>query len=708
MNSTTKGTTSGLFRSVGTLSGHEEWVTCLSAVIVDDKTLMLASGSQDSKIRVWKITAQQQTANTSSVSAITEGVATLQVSRQDDDEVDDIEDDDEEEEGQGGAAPIDEEESLSEARLQFIGENGVGYAVFLDALLVGHEDWVTSLHWMSVPNSPLRLFSTSMDRNMVIWAADETAGGIWLPSVRVGDIGGALGGSVGGNLLGFIGGCMSSDGSSIVGVGYGGSFHLWSKNKKTRQIGLHVEDLEEKVENEEEEEDERWFPIPFLGGHFGSVNDIAWWAENDTKTEGRYLITASSDQTCRLYAPLKTLNTFADNLTTSPSIGTHSMPVWKEVSRPQIHGYDLNCVALAPASHVIFTGGEEKLIRVFDAPGIVLQGLKELCDIDSHVDADSHAEGRVVQAYIPELGLSNKAMETMSSQEKREQEARCVSSIDWRFHPLEGQLADHTLWPEVKKLFGHNNDVMCMHISGDGKWLASANKARDTKTAQILLWDAQGRDLIARLAGHESTVVTVKFSPDNKYLASSGKDRALCLYQHNPSGKTFNHVVYKKNAHKRIVWGVSWTPDSSKLLTVSRDGFCKVWVVNTTTTSSEDYQEVLDLECIHTFSPFEGTAVTALDIRVPEDGSDGWLVAFGAENGDLQVSKLSADGKASTLLKKIDSLYCHGATVRCIKWRPTSSSTQSESTADRGIEFATCGEDNTVRIHKLTSSAEVV
>lgn len=35
----------------------------------------------------------------------------------------------------------------------------------------------------------------------------------------------------------------------------------------------------------------------------------------------------------------------------------------------------------------------------------------------------------------------------MSNQEKKEAEARSVTSIDWRFHPLEGQLADHTLWP---------------------------------------------------------------------------------------------------------------------------------------------------------------------------------------------------------------------------------------------------------------------
>lgn len=35
---------------------------------------------------------------------------------------------------------------------------------------------------------------------------------------------------VGGNLLGFVGGCLSPDCSRMLGVGYGGSFHLWCRS----------------------------------------------------------------------------------------------------------------------------------------------------------------------------------------------------------------------------------------------------------------------------------------------------------------------------------------------------------------------------------------------------------------------------------------------------------------------------------------------
>ena len=76
---------------------------------------------------------------------------------------------------------------------------------------------------------------------------------------------------------------------------------------------------------------------------------------------------------------------------------------------------------------------------------------------------------------------------------------------------------------------------MCMAMSADGQWIASASKARDAHTAQILLWALSGAtsggatsgsastgsndskmQLADRLPGHESTIVCLEFSPDNR------------------------------------------------------------------------------------------------------------------------------------------------------------------------------------------------
>lgn len=416
-----------LFSSAGVVSGHEEWVTCLSALHIDSKSMFVASGSQDSKIRVWQIKAQLVN-STGPIDTATAAVDSISA---------ELEVENDAVEGEV-IVEIDEDELESEARLKFVVE-GVQYAVLLESLLVGHEDWVTSVTWMPMVSTKdseeveYRLFSTSMDRNMVIWSPDASAGGVWVPSVRMGDIGGALGGSIGGNLLGFVGGCVSPSGASLMGVGYGGSFHLWTQDTFS-QAG----------------EKGRWAPVPFGSGHFGSVNDLCWCDD----ATGPYLTTISADQTCRIFAPLldslaDSGYTLASDAATNPATESSANQVWREISRPQIHGYDLNCLAQAPPAgvHVLYTAGEEKLIRVFDAPATVLRGLEKLagiiqplvvetigstrcvllsllrsyCGRNQRISFTFSAYFRIEQAYIPELGLSNKAQEFMSKQEQTEQ-----------------------------------------------------------------------------------------------------------------------------------------------------------------------------------------------------------------------------------------------------------------------------------------------
>ena len=317
---------------VGTLTGHDDWVTCLTDGLLLDGDLYFASGAQDSKIRIWKITASLL----SDTSQTDGGVATVSAIEEVDDE--DEDEGDEEGEGQSKASGVPlsvSEETTGEARCAFVGTaisaDGAGkrvsflYAVALETLLVGHEDWVSSLHWIlkrpsvAQPLAPactrLRLFSTSMDRNMVIWEPDAQDG-IWAPLTRIGDIGGNLGGSVGGNLLGFVGGCVGArhqdQGQAtvqcIVGIGYGGSFHLWES--------LEVDDGSESV----------WRPEPFLTGHFGPVMDLVWGGtEAGPGSRSEYLLTVSLDQTCRMFVPLPSIE---DDVSGSDR--------WIEISRPQV------------------------------------------------------------------------------------------------------------------------------------------------------------------------------------------------------------------------------------------------------------------------------------------------------------------------------------------------------------------------------------
>lgn len=644
------------FESVGSLPGHEEWVTSLASTIVAQGSVYVASGSKDCKIRVWKFVSTPRAQHASP--EVESPQANGDIAEEDEDE-----DEDELLDAPEGAVQIAPEEIMTEARLSFRSPDGIlQFNVFLETLLVGHEDWVSSVEWMRTSGPDLAdelrliLFSTSMDRNMVMWSPGQAdAGGVWSATARIGDVGGQLGGSVGGNLLGFVGGCSSPEGSAILGVGYGGSFHLWRRHQEQGQGHLAS-----------------WSGHAFLSGHFGSVNDVAW------STCGRFLFAASSDQTVRLFAPVPR------------GVGTGAgSGVWREVSRPQIHGYNMTCVVPLSPTRII-TAGEEKLLRVFDMPLCVRRGLRKLCDVDVDDDSSKASTEVVDRAYIPELGLSNRAVELMSKAEAAEQEARGVEALDWSAPPLEGQLADHTIWPESKKLFGHSNDVLCVALSStaSGNWLASASKARDAATAAIVLWDPDKMAAVSKLQVHESSVVCLQFSGDGRYLASAGKDRSLCIFMRTGQAtQPFEVHAEQPAAHKRIIWDCSWAAatgpetsggDEQFLVTGSRDGACKVWRVRG---RGDDR-----LVCMHSFVPFGGAAVMALHCRPLCGSTTLTTLAVGCEDGNISVwqIRVSSDGVSvsAEAVAAASNHIAHGASVKRLRWSPTDDSLLASGSAD--------------------------
>ena len=139
-----------VFNVVGLLVGHEEWVTCLTSVKADNRTILLASGSKDSKIRLWRIAFNPCTYVTGSTQQLTTESNKFAIHVDDNDEDEDDDDADMKE----GLIKLEPDESVSEARLMFNTPCGrLECSIFLDALLIGHEDWVTSVHWM-ISDSP--------------------------------------------------------------------------------------------------------------------------------------------------------------------------------------------------------------------------------------------------------------------------------------------------------------------------------------------------------------------------------------------------------------------------------------------------------------------------------------------------------------------------------------------------------------------------
>lgn len=286
-----------------TLKGHEDWIRGMAFATCDDGSLMLASSSQDKYIRLWRLRAQGAEEETAMVTDAQQDVG-------------------EEEALLSMLAAISPEESLASRQRAFQFEvAGCRYSVVLESVLCGHEDWVYSVCWQpatsdenGIVKQPLCLLSASMDKTMMIWRPNEEEGGVWMNEVRVGERGG--------NTLGFYGGLFSPDGKSVLGHGYNGAFHLW-----------HLE---------QGSAGPSWEPQVAVSGHFGPVTGCSW------DNEGAYLLSVSQDQTARVFAEWN-----------RPDVP----PQWCELARPQIHGYDQECVAVVKAKRHRFISGAEEKVR---------------------------------------------------------------------------------------------------------------------------------------------------------------------------------------------------------------------------------------------------------------------------------------------------------------------------------------------------------
>ena len=69
----------------------------------------------------------------------------------------------------------------------------------------------------------------------------------------------------------------------------------------------------------------------------------------------------------------------------------------------------------------------------------------------------------------------------------------------------------NTLWPEVRKLYGHGYELLCVAASHDGTVIASACKATIPLHAALRLWEVATWTEIVQLPGHNLSVTQIGF-----------------------------------------------------------------------------------------------------------------------------------------------------------------------------------------------------
>ncbi len=94
---------------------------------------------------------------------------------------------------------------------------------------------------------------------------------------------------------------------------------------------------------------------------------------------------------------------------------------------------------------------------------------------------------------------------------------------------------------------------------------------------RIVLWDKarnqEVRRYTSRYVGGDSAVTQLELAPNGQYLAAS-TNRNITQVWHAPSGKRW--CTY---GHKDVVFGVAFSPDSTRLATASRDHTVCIWAI---------------------------------------------------------------------------------------------------------------------------------
>lgn len=207
------------------------------------------------------------------------------------------------------------------------------WLVHLDAVLGGHEDWVNCVKWLTHIGD-LQLISASADKSIMVWRRESDVDGqnVWNAYARLIDLGVAGQGisdssynsaSGGVGSAGFYGLCTTrvDDGKlRVVGHSYQGTLQSWDLN-----------------------DDGEWLAQPTQTGHFAAVKSVEWSAN------GLHLLSCALDKTARLWTQLG--------------------GEWRELCRPQIHGYPLLQARFidAPGTQYISCAEGEKVLRVFSA-----------------------------------------------------------------------------------------------------------------------------------------------------------------------------------------------------------------------------------------------------------------------------------------------------------------------------------------------------
>lgn len=160
---------------------------------------------------------------------------------------------------------------------------------------------------------------------------------------------------------------------------------------------------------------------------------------------------------------------------------------------------------------------------------------------------------------------------------------------------------------------------------------------------------------VQKLVSHNLTVTQLAFSPDSKKLLSVSRDRTWSLFDFDVATNLF--VLISKSdkhtgIHSRIIWCCGWSHDSLYFVTGSRDGKLVVWGQNNQKDNKISFQAKTDPLVV----PEKCFTAVAFAPTNMSNSNSTYLLAVGADCGNIALYKWNSDEKAVVIWYKIVDL----------------------------------------------------